>query len=422
VSIARLILVNFDEEINSSTINTQTFKLMLNGNVIPGDIEYKDRVATLTPASTLLNGRAYSVILTTGIKDLAGNALTSDYSWNFTTVTAGAGGGGAGGSGGGSSGGTTPDTTVPTIGATTIPSNSANAAINKGISVTFSEPMDSSTINSQTFIVNKEVISSSASIPDSLLNVRSSSRALIVVNGTVSYANQTATFTPVNNFDYNSTYFVTLTTGIKDLAGNPLAGNYTLNFTTLKPTLQPQTPRFEGREGNDILVYSWIAAPRGCLALQSVSSVPAKESDWKNTLYEVSYNNGVNKVSINTSVIGIQFFRLAQVSAPCDISVPRIVSTNPANDALDVPIDIILSVVFDEDMDASSVMNHFVLKKEGVIIAGTANYANKVISFKPNLNLSLNTTYTAMIASDAKDISGNGLAGNYTWNFRTVKN
>jgi hypothetical protein len=289
---------------------------------------------------------------------------------------------------------------VPRIVSTNPANGSVNIPISAHILVTFSELMDTSTFDSQDFI---------------LTNGSS------VVQGIFSSNGNTMSFAPLENLSYDSVYFVTLTTGIKDAAGNSLANNYTWSFKTTALSIQPQNPRFEGLK-DGILTYSWIAAPKGCLALQSVSSVPAKESDWKNTLYEVSYNNGVNKVSINTSVIGIQFFRLAQVSAPCDISVPRIVSTNPANDALDVPIDIILSVVFDEDMDASSVMNHFVLKKEGVIIAGTANYANKVISFKPNLNLSLNTTYTAMIASDAKDISGNGLAGNYTWNFRTVKN
>jgi hypothetical protein len=40
----------------------------------------------LTPASDLERDTSYTVTLTTGARDTAGNALASDFVWNFTTA------------------------------------------------------------------------------------------------------------------------------------------------------------------------------------------------------------------------------------------------------------------------------------------------------------------------------------------------
>jgi hypothetical protein len=55
------------------------------------------------------------------------------------------------------------------------------------------------------------------------------------VTGTISYdlATKTATFTPTTNLDYSTTYTVTVTTGVKDLALNPLQTDHTWSFTTV---------------------------------------------------------------------------------------------------------------------------------------------------------------------------------------------
>ena len=45
---------------------------------------YTTRVATLNPSGTLLANTQYTVTLTSGIKDIAGNPL-APVTWNFTT-------------------------------------------------------------------------------------------------------------------------------------------------------------------------------------------------------------------------------------------------------------------------------------------------------------------------------------------------
>jgi Bacterial Ig-like domain len=104
-----------------------------------------------------------------------------------------------------------PDTTPPTVTATTPVAGASGTGINGPISVTFSEPMDASTIKSASFTLDHGV------------------------TGTVGYdgATMTATFTPAANLTYSTTYTATITTAVKDLAGNPLAQAKTWSFTTM---------------------------------------------------------------------------------------------------------------------------------------------------------------------------------------------
>jgi len=52
------------------------------------------------------------------------------------------------------------------------------------------------------------------------------------VSGTVSYAGLTATFDPASNLASNTTYTATITTGVKDLAGNAMRKDFVWSFTT----------------------------------------------------------------------------------------------------------------------------------------------------------------------------------------------
>src|SRR3990172_3595739 len=90
----------------------------------------------------------------------------------------------------------TPDTTPPTVSSTSPAGGASGVAIGSVITVTFSEPMDASTIGTSTFIV------------------RDGNNTII--DGTVSYSDSTATFTPSSNLGYSTTYMVTIT-GVKDL-------------------------------------------------------------------------------------------------------------------------------------------------------------------------------------------------------------
>jgi len=124
---------------------------------------------------------------------------------------------GCGGRGEGGGGGLS-DTAPPAV-LSAIPSNGATGeAVNTSISVTFSEPLSAATITTTTFTVK----TGSTAVP-----------------GTVIYSGATATFTPTGNWAYSTSYTATITTGVKDLAGNALANNYVWNFTTSSPGSPP---------------------------------------------------------------------------------------------------------------------------------------------------------------------------------------
>ncbi|MEE9564864.1 MAG: Ig-like domain-containing protein [Candidatus Hydrothermarchaeaceae archaeon] len=101
------ISATFSEGMNSATITTVTFTLSTGGSNISGTVSYSDKIATFKPSSNLTNSTTYSVTISTGAKDEAGNAIASNYSWSFTTVSSGGSGGGGGGgdTGSGDSGG-----------------------------------------------------------------------------------------------------------------------------------------------------------------------------------------------------------------------------------------------------------------------------------------------------------------------------
>ncbi|KYC37736.1 hypothetical protein WA1_04250 [Scytonema hofmannii PCC 7110] len=112
-----------------------------------------------------------------------------------------------------------PDTTPPTVTASTPVNNTTGISISTTITATFSEPIDTTTINSNTF------------------ELRNANNTL--VPATISYdaSNLTATLTPSSSLATSTTYTATLKGGstdprVKDLAGNALAQNYTWSFTT----------------------------------------------------------------------------------------------------------------------------------------------------------------------------------------------
>jgi hypothetical protein len=92
VSITSPITVTFTESsaagMNSSSINTDSFTVTSGTGKEVGIISYDSatKKATFTPGGGLSFGTTYTVTLTNGIKDVAGNSLASSpYTWSFTT-------------------------------------------------------------------------------------------------------------------------------------------------------------------------------------------------------------------------------------------------------------------------------------------------------------------------------------------------
>src|SRR4029077_11138252 len=123
VPISQKIAVAFSEAMDPLTISSATFTLQQGTTPVAGTVSYAGVTATFTPAGTLAPLTPYTVTITTGARDLAGNALAANFVWTFTT-------------------GATPDTPRPLVSAT-VPATAATAvAINQTITAAFSKAMD----------------------------------------------------------------------------------------------------------------------------------------------------------------------------------------------------------------------------------------------------------------------------------------
>jgi hypothetical protein len=203
------ITATFSEDMNSLTLTPANFTVTGPSAAVPGTVTYLGRTAVFTPSGGLAPNTAYTATITTGATDLAGNASQLKV-WSFTT-------------------GANADVTAPAVVSTSPASNEPSVAISRTINVTFNEPMDPATITTANFFVT-------------------AAPGATPVVGTVAFdaSNNTAIFTrikhlitpvdfhptPVTNLEPSTTYTATLTTGAKDMAGNPPAGNLVWSFTT----------------------------------------------------------------------------------------------------------------------------------------------------------------------------------------------
>ena len=102
-------------------------------------------------------------------------------------------------------------------------------------------------------------------------------------------------------------------------------------------------------------------------------------------------------------------------------SIPVVVSTDPANGAINVMLDKVITATFSTVMNSSTINEAtFLVKQAGVNIPGVVRYTGMTASFTPASPLSTTAVYTAIITSGAKDTAGNTMKGNHTWSFATA--
>ena len=196
VPVNQKVNVAFSEDMDPETVTAATFTLKQGNTPVSGKVTNTDANATFTPDRNLEKGKVYTAMVTTGAKDLAGNALARNYEGGFTT-------------------GLAADTTPPTV-VFTSPVNGATAApVKQKINAAFSENMDPATITAATFTLIKQ-----GNAP---------------VAGKVTSSASNATFTPERDFEKGKVYTATVTTGARDLAGNALTREYVWKFTAYSP-------------------------------------------------------------------------------------------------------------------------------------------------------------------------------------------
>ena len=412
VPINRKIVATFSEAMDPLTITTTTVKMTgPGGTSVKGTVAYDaaNNMALFTTASDLAINTPYTATITTGAKDLAGNALASAFVWSFTT-------------------GLTQDTTAPIV-SLTAPANAATGvAINQKIAATFSEAMDPSTMTTATFTLQQ---------------------GTTPVSGTVTLVGLVATFTPASNLALNTTYTATITTGARDLAGNALASAFVWSFTagatsdTTAPIVSLTAPAnaatgvpinqriaatFSEAMDPSTMTTATFTLQQGTTPISGtvthvglVATFTPASNLALNTTYTATITTGAKDLAGNE--LASAFVWSFTTGATSDTTAPTVISTNPADNATDVGINAAVNATFSEAMDSSTITTaHFaVTGPGGTPVTGTVAYnvASNIATFTPASDLALNTLYTATITTEVKDLAGNTLASDFVWSFTT---
>jgi len=184
----REIAVVFSKPMDPASINAGSF--LVTG--VTGTVTYDtaNRIAAFKAITDFAPNTKYNASVTVAAKDLSGAPLAAPFNFSFTTRS-------------------TKDSSPPLIVNVNLAANATCVPLDQKIKVTFDEQMDSLTINPSTFFIEG-------------------------VAGAVIYdvVSQTATFTPSTNLAANTTYTITVTTGVEDLGGVPLPAPLNQTFTT----------------------------------------------------------------------------------------------------------------------------------------------------------------------------------------------
>jgi len=183
----KVITAVFSEAMDPLTITTANVTLANGATAVPGAVTYTGTTVSFTPTANLLPGTLYTATITTGARNVPGIPLATNYVWSFTTSA------------------------IPTV-ILADPLNLATVvALNKVIRATFSEVMDPLTITAANFTLKNGVTP---------------------VAGAVTYAGLIASFTPTVNLLPGTLYTATITNGVKNVPGVPMAANFVWTFTT----------------------------------------------------------------------------------------------------------------------------------------------------------------------------------------------
>ncbi|HEX2721939.1 MAG TPA: Ig-like domain-containing protein [Gemmatimonadaceae bacterium] len=416
VSPGTAVTITFNEAMDSASVVAGiTMKVTSSGAAMPGTATYNrtTRVATFTPSATLAQTTGYTVTVATSVKDVAGNSLATPFVFAFTTG----------------------DTTLPSVTGITPLAGQTNVPTNTAIVITFSEPVDQSTVNTTTLTVRN-----------------SNTNAAVAGTFTFNPAGTVATFTPSGPLSNSTSYTVTVTTGVKDLASNPLTAQVVSTFTTVpapdttRPTILSRTPTDSAvnvaLNANATVTFSEpmdsatinssnilltppgggapVAATVTCSNSPCTIAVLDPTTDLlNNTRYTLTVTTGVrdragNQLAATSSSV---FTTLPDTIAPTVVSRTPTAATGVARDTT-------VTFTFSENMDPATITTNTVTlvpSAGGAPVTGTVSYnvSTRTATFKPAVNLAASTTYVATVTTGAKDLAGNQLAVNSSFTFTT---
>lgn len=407
------------------------------------------RFSTITPTATATdNGATAGQVLAVSAGDLVFIKIGSTYGWHEVTTT-----------GNLSSDG--PENTAFVDNGASDPAIAATSQMSKLASAANGLVSESATTFSYGDIVFAKTTDNASN--NNAYNFH------IVTNGATGANSANLRFDNVpGNLTISTSYTLTMTSGVKDSAGNAYAGG-TVTFTTgstgssntTPPGVQSSQPQ-QGSQTHPInapikLTFSVDMASSGGGDITSgsniglftnVNNVPttaitttkAYDSASKtvtltpsstltaSTDYIVKVNT---TATTTTSAALVNEFRLLfkTPSGAADTTAPTVPGVAPATSTTGAALGTVVTAGFSEDMDPATIISGRVklalTSDLNATVAGTVTYnpQSRSASFAPSTALTANTSYTFTIVSGGsgvRDLSGNALASNFTSTFTTT--
>ncbi|MFN7962562.1 MAG: Ig-like domain-containing protein [Thermoanaerobaculia bacterium] len=408
VAVGTTIVWTFNEPIDPTSVDVSTLPVTVDGfsGQVAGSFSVAGAVVTFTPNAPLPgNVRVRPNANFDQVKDLAGNG-TNSFSSSFVTQAVA-------------------DTTPPTVLLVTPANGGTDAGPNTVVVLTFSEPLDASTVSGSTFalLVDGDPLSTSVS--------RSAD-------------NQTVTLTAA--LPPAATVTVVATNDVKDLSGNRLA-DFQSQFQTApsfdsgRPSVVSQRPG-NGATGvprsTSVVLYTSEAMDAASIApalVISVNGVPVAGSVALtgngraieftpaaplaySSLVEIFLSPSARDIAGNA----VNSYQASmRIEANPAATAPSVVRTHPTNSAADAPALPVVELEWSEPLDPATVNGTTVTLRlnsgSGPVVASTISLVRggKVVRIVPTAALTAGQQYFVQVTTGLKDLDGQGLAS--TQNF-----
>ena len=404
-----VVTATFSEAMNVATINPATFTV---SRGVTGTISHdaSNTIFTFTPSSPLVVGTAYSATLTSGVRDLFGNTLATNFVWSFTTAANGC----------------NPASVVVSV---SPPNASVGLCPNTIVTATFGEAMNPSSIDGTTF-----TLTGPGSSP---------------VAGQVTYdaSSNTAIITPSSSLALNTVYSATITAEAQDMFGNALAADFGWTFSTGANPCQPPAPPISVTPPNgsagacpNIVVAATFPQAMDPATINATTFTVTPDvmgtvtHDSSNTIFTFTPSGNLPLRTLHTVTITIgakdQFgnalasnfvwtFTTGATSCPPP-PPPVVISVSPAAGAAAVCPNTVITATFSEALDPATINDTTFTVAPGVTGTVTLDGTGRIATFAPSGNLALSTTYTPTITTGVQDLFANALATDFVWSFTTA--
>src|SRR5690606_20340011 len=248
-------------------------------------------------------------------------------------------------------------------------------------------------------------------------------------------------YMPTNALSSSLIYTGTITTGAKNAAGTALANNFVWTFTTVAnivPTVLSTDPvnNATGVALNKVLSANFSEAmdpasitgttftvKQGNTAVAGAVTYSGTKAVFTPTIPlsgSLIYTGTITTGAKNATGTALANNFVWTFTTVANLA-PTVLSTDPVDNAIEIPLNKVATVTFSEAMGPPSFSGTtFTVKLGNTAVAGRVSYSGTRATFTPNLPLLPNQEYTGTITTGANNEVGTTLEHNYEWSFTTV--